>query len=101
MQSVDDGAGASAGSDSVNDFNHAVVNLTPFFYKHGDAPACGNQYIDACKGIGVPSPKTKTIILLVLVHEMDLAEPRFHLNSAVGVGYLLTDGNRCGTGQGT
>src|SRR6267143_4587148 len=101
MESVDDGAGALAGSDSVTNVNHAVVKLIPLFYQHGDAPACRNQHIDACKRIAVPFPKTKAIVLLVLVHEMDPAEPRFHLDFAAGDGFLLTDGNRCGPGQGS
>src|SRR6266446_955636 len=101
MESVDDRAGALAGSGFITDVNHAVEKLIPLLDQHRDAAACGDDYVYARQGLGVRPPKTKAIILLVLVHEMDPADPRFHLNSAVGDWFLIADSNRCGPGQGS
>src|SRR6266478_2120412 len=101
MESVDDGAGALAGSGFVTDLNHPVHKLIRFLDQHGDATPCRDQYVYAHKGLGIRSPKAKAIILLVLVHEIDPADPRFHFNSAVGDWFLIADVNRCGPGQGS
>ena len=46
------------------------------FDSHGDAALRRNQNVDALKGLGVRFEEAKTIFLLVLVHEMDSANPR-------------------------